>query len=87
MQTLLTAATPARLGRQRDGQHLGNRDQGGAAPEEQTGPSGDCQSYACERCGATCDSKAFTTCTCPVCFWRVLQKTATVREGRSYTTD
>jgi DNA-directed RNA polymerase subunit RPC12/RpoP len=38
-----------------------------------------CASYVCERCGAPCDARTFSTAICPACQWRVLQKVACVK--------
>ena len=43
--------------------------------------------YVCERCGFLCDSRAFTSCICPNCRWRVLRKLVTSRAMRVFTTD
>lgn len=39
-----------------------------------------CASYVCERCGASCDARSFTTAICSDCQWRVLRKVASVRQ-------
>jgi hypothetical protein len=49
--------------------------------------SGNCESYVCERCASPCDAKAFATCVCSVCHWRVLCKVAAVRRARVFSTD
>ncbi len=42
--------------------------------------------YACERCHAPCTKKAFATCVCSCCQWRILVKLATVSK-RHVSTD
>jgi DNA-directed RNA polymerase subunit RPC12/RpoP len=58
------------------------------APRPEPAPPENFRAYECERCAHPCDAKAYTTCICSNCNWRVLTKRHhTLAAPRTYSTD
>jgi hypothetical protein len=58
-----------------------------SADVEDSARTGDFNAYVCERCSSPCDAKAFSTCVCSACHWRVLCKISVVAGARVFSTD